>query len=616
VSATETSVLNAIDAPIAEEPAPPPGYFKPILILLIAYTTLSAVNLDIQSIENPDEPRYAVPARIMAESSDWNTWLVPEFNTKPRLLKPIFFYWLIAATTIAGKAVGLAAATAMRLGPLLMGLLGVIGTYLLGRKIFGPRGAFMAAVMLMTSYYFHKISRELVVDMALTAWLLWAWYFCFVALDRIARRRPRGILPPDPEPPRSPALPLLGFYVCLGLACMTKGPALVALFIVVPLLAYLWWDGRLGDLLHAGAWWGAPLALLIGCWWFYAVMQQGHDIIGVLKTENIARAVGKKDHQDRVPFLFYIERLGLGLMPWCVLIPFAAWWTVGLRNVSVEVAEDSGISAAGVKFLICALLVPFLMLGIIISKRELYILPLYPFFALWLAWFWENTFLLRREKQPAPLGAAGLIMLAMVVLAGGVIVILLPQKLELLDQDRIMLGILGGGIVIGLFVAARSLKLGRRYAAVLQMLAVAAALTIGYEALARPLRERNLDSERFYAAVKEKIGDRKIVLFGLSSNEAIWYLDRRKEPIDDLRRPELKARFFESPGTVMLASRAELDKSPELEKSIRLDPSLSEATIKRGKELFVLAVPDPAHPPDEKVFQSKSKSGEPSGSED
>lgn len=608
--------MNAIDAPIVEQPAPQPGYFKPLLILILAYAALSAINLDLQSIENPDEPRYAVPARIMAESSDWNTWLVPEFNTKPRLLKPIFFYWLIAATAVAGKAVGLALATAMRLGPLLMGLLGVIGTYLLGRKIFGARGGFMAAVMLMTTYYFHKISRELVVDMALTAWLLWAWYFCFIALDRIGRLRPRPNRPAETESLSSPLLPLLGFYLCLGLACMTKGPVIVAMFIVVPLLAYLWWDGRLGDLLHAGIWWGAPIALIIGCAWFYAVQQQGHDIMSVLRTQNIDRAIGKVDHQENIPFLFYFERLGLGLMPWVVLVPFAVWWTCGLAHVSVEVAEDSGVSAVGVKFLLCALLIPFFILGVLISKRELYMLPLYPFMVLWLAWFWESAFLTRREREPAPMRAAGLVMIALVVLAAGTFLVLLPQKWNALDQDRIMLGILGGGVVIAIFAAARSLKYGRRYAAVLQILAAGAALTIGFEAIARPMHERGLDSANFYAAVKEKIGARKIVLFGFSSNEAVWYLDRRKEPIDDIRRPELKERFFESPGTVMLAAKTELDKSPELSKSIMLDPSLADATLHRGKELYVLAIPDPGHPPDPSVFQAKSKKGESSASED
>lgn len=599
--------MNAVDTPVVEEPAQPEGYARPLLILIVAFVLATALNIENQFIANPDEPRYAAPARIMAESGEWKDWLVPEFNTRPRLLKPILFYWLIAGSAIVGKAAGLAMATAFRLGPLLMGLLGVIGTYLLGRRLIGARGAFMAAVILMTTYYYHQISRELVVDMTLTACLIWAWYFCAVALERIGRRHPRSKKPPEGEPARSPFLPLLAFYICLGLACMTKGPALVGMFVVVPLLVYLWWDGRMGDLLHAGAWWGAPISLALGCWWFYAVQQQGHDVLAILRTENLARAVGKKDHQEPIPFLFYFERLGLGLAPWTILVPFAAWWTVKLAGVPVEEAEDSGISAPAVKFLLCALAVPFFILGIIVSKRELYILPLYPFMVLWLAWFWERSFLARREREPAPLGAAGLVMSALVALAACVILYLLPQKWNAQDRDRVMLAILGGGAVIGLFAAAHSLKHGRRYAAVLQILSVAIALAICCEAVVRPIRERALDSERFYAAVREKIGERKIVLFGLSSNEAVWYLDRRKEPIDDIRRADLKTRFFESPGTVMLASRAELDKSPDLEKSIRLDPTLNDAIIHRGKDIYVLAVPDPDHPPDESVFQAKSK---------
>jgi len=113
----------------------------------------------------------------------------------------------------------------------------------------------VASVVLMTCYEFHKLSSELIIEMTLTAFLTWSWYFVLLALERITKlnastNRDRG------GPATIP--PLIGFYVCLGLACMTKGPLPVAGFLVLPLIAYLIMTKQLASLKRAGLWWGVP----------------------------------------------------------------------------------------------------------------------------------------------------------------------------------------------------------------------------------------------------------------------------------------------------------------------------------------------------------------------
>src|ERR1051325_5947903 len=72
--------------------------------LVVSYFVITAWNIQIQSIAAPDEPRYAAAARDMIRTGDW---VIPYFNGKERLVKPIFFYWLIAGLGAAGKSVGI-----------------------------------------------------------------------------------------------------------------------------------------------------------------------------------------------------------------------------------------------------------------------------------------------------------------------------------------------------------------------------------------------------------------------------------------------------------------------------------------------------------------------------
>lgn len=570
-----------------------------LLVLVASYAVITAWNIHLQTIAAPDEPRYAAAARDMIRTGDW---VIPYFNGKERLVKPIFFYWLIAALGAAGSKFGVPLDTAFRFGPMLMGLLTVSATFLLGRRLRSQRYAFVAAVMLMTTIEFHKLARELVVDMTLTAFLLWAWLFFHVALERIEKQ--------------SQALfPLLGFYVCLGLACLTKGPFLVAIFVVIPLVAYLYFTKRLPILLRAGAWWGAPLALFIGLSWWGLVEKHGFDAMQFFMNENLKRFSGAKDHtQNPVPYIFYFKALAEGLPPWVVLIPVAAWWSFrSLRAPASEATETTQVPAArnrwnasdSAKFLTCCLAIPFIIMGISVSKRPLYILPIYPFLALWVAWMVDAAFLSQEGTTFCTRCANALGIGVLILCAIGIVVAFrklpkwggYPSEVYAAAAVLFVLGAAG-------WAASQNLKLGYRYAAVLQILAMAAALTIGYEAIETPIWEREKDSKHFFSAVHERLDNHPFFVFEESFNEAVWYLDQKFELV---RRPDLKEHFFDKTDMPMLAPLKRLKLyDPDLLKSLRM---LGEP-IPRGKQTYVVAEPDPAIPPNPSVFVPRSRRGE------
>ena len=587
-------------------------------ILVVAYLILTLWNIQLQTIAAPDEPRYADAARVMLNSGDW---VVPKFNAQPRLVKPIFFYWLLAGMGAIGNALGAPMATAFRFGPVLMGLLVMLGTFLLGTRLRGERFGFVSAAVLMTTFEFHKLSRELVCDMSLTAWLLWASLFFHIASQRLARGA--AAFPP-----------LLGFYLCLGMACMTKGPFLVAIFVVVPLLAYLWLTSNFKLLLRAGIVWGAPLALALGMWWSVAIHFRHLDAGSFILIENINRFFGAKDHtQNPLPFVFYLKTLGENFAPWVVLIPVALYWSlrfIGLIPSPTMTATPGqsfmrrlfGLSDAS-KLQLCCLLIPFFIMGISVSKRPLYLLPLYPFLALWVGWFLETTFL-RKEGTTFCTRCAYTLGAIFVLIFGGMAVAVgacsdkllallakqlpdaaanfqpLPSEITLATVLLIILAVFG-------LAAALNLKVGRRFNFMVQIIAMAAALVIGYETVVVPNRERDADRIQFFAALQERIGDRPLVTFEESQTEAVWYLNRPNEVIKQLRRPDLKD-WFAKPDAILLTpdNGAKHKMDPRFRDSLRIiGPG-----IQRGDVTYILAEPNPEHPPDPEIFKPlPAKSG-------
>lgn len=568
------------------------------------YFFVTGWNLGIQHIVSPDEPRYAVAARTMMNGGDL---IVPIFNNHPHLEKPVLFHWLLIVSGTVAQFLGISLDTAgFRFEPLFMGWLAVIGICLLGRRLLNQRGAVVAAVILMTTYQFHNTARELVIDMTLTAFLLWSWLFFHVACARLERAGPAF-------------WPLLGFYLCLGLACMSKGPFLVGIFSTVPLLVYLLWTRRLRLLTRAGLWWGAPLSLAMGLSWFVALRLKGYDPTPFFAVENLNRFLGRKDHIHYLPFFFYLHSIFTIFAPWVVFLPFAAWWSfrripgtqysipevrgaesTNEKELSIVSREFREFLSDNAKLATCALGISFVIMGVSASKRHLYLLPLFPYLALWVAWFLEHTFL-SREGVAAGSGLVGFLRgLGLVLFAGCASTVLWLPEFGGQTAETAICALLGVLFLAAFFVAAAALGRGDRARALCGALAAALLCAFGMEAVARPIHERKLNLEGFYAAVSDKLDGRSLVIVGTNSNEVSWYLKETPGPIDEIRPHELEGRFFKRPGTVLLVDEPCLRQSPVLNGTVmRIS-----GRIRRAGERFVLVVPDPAHPPDPSLLKA------------
>jgi 4-amino-4-deoxy-L-arabinose transferase-like glycosyltransferase len=537
---------------------------RAIVLLTVIYAVLSCWSLSQQNVSNPDEPRLAVGAKQMLLTHEW---LVPQFNTQHHLTKPILFYWLIAATGRLGEQIGLTQVEAFRLGPIFMGFMAMLAVFLIGRRLRNVRCGFLAAGITITSFTFHGLSRLLVVDMTLTGFLFWAWFIFLVALERLQNgTRSRAVL--------------LAFYATLGLACMTKGPGAVAVFVIVPVCAFLFWDGKAALLKKAGLWWGAPLAILIGHWWFIALYFRGLDMWRYFFIENFGR-IGGLDHLRPIPFFFYLEALLGAFAPWIVLLPFA------IRAAVLRWRERrSRPFPSELKLLCCCIALPFTFLGLAVTKRPIYMLPLYPFLSLFVACYLDESFLNRCQPVVKPWMKAlrfACPLLLSAVMAAAVHFMRNKFQFDISVSPAAVAFVL---LAVTLSLAIPwSIEKGQNFRALALSVLISATLLLFYEDVVVPALERRADSSHFFADVSARVGSRTLIVYGENLNEAVWYLDsdQSKKEVKHLRK-DPRNPVLQLADAVILMPEDTLNKTPELKAAVEV-----ESTLNRGGELFTLA---------------------------
>src|SRR5262249_41888655 len=114
-----------------------------------------------------DEARYALLARNMVEQGHW---LVPHIDREVHMEKPPLFMWAIALLSLPTRDVSELTAT---LPAALSAIGGVAGTFLLGRRLFGGVGGFLAAVILAAAPGYFSLATVGLARMTVAFFILW-----------------------------------------------------------------------------------------------------------------------------------------------------------------------------------------------------------------------------------------------------------------------------------------------------------------------------------------------------------------------------------------------------------------------------------------------------------
>ena len=242
---------------------------------------------------DPDEPFYAQTAREMVQSGDWVT---PQIYGAPQFEKPIFYYWLVAASF---KALG-ETEFAGRMPTAFSATILILLVWWFGSRVWNARSGFLAALVLATGLEFCVMSRLMLTDIPLAAFLAAALFCYWLAVKEEAQRDKW----------------MFWHLVWAGLAVLTKGP-LGSLVTVMATVAFSLSVKRPVLYRGRGFWWGVVAYAVIVVPW-YAAMFAWHakpfwDEFFV--RDNFLRVI-RAEHPSNNHIWYYPGLLLLGSLPW------------------------------------------------------------------------------------------------------------------------------------------------------------------------------------------------------------------------------------------------------------------------------------------------------------
>ena len=323
---------------------------KSSVIIIAFFLLLYVAPLGVRPMVFPDEFRYAEIAREMLTSGDW---VVPRLDGLRYFEKPVLGHWLNA---IAIGMFGENAFAARFFSALAAGAMALM-VFVLARNYAGILLAgTLAAAMLLTCVEVFAVSTFSVLDGMFSAFMTVALGMFFMAYmaDKPRKR--------------------MGFFALFGISCglgfLTKGFLAFAI-VGVTIIAFLLWQGRTHKLLRA--WWipAATLVSVILPWCVMIQLREGDFWRYFFWTEHINRFLSPQNGQHAEPFWFYVPYILGGSFPWLFVLPAAM---TGLKEMRLKNPL--------VRFSLCWLVFPFLLMSASSGKLGTYVLPCFPPFVI------------------------------------------------------------------------------------------------------------------------------------------------------------------------------------------------------------------------------------------
>ncbi|MBU8902293.1 MAG: glycosyltransferase family 39 protein [Victivallales bacterium] len=359
----------------------PRRYF--ILAALFAFAVFF-IGLGSRHLGGGDEPRVA---GIAAETYINGNWIEPKLNNKPFLEKPPLYFWADALSMQLFGRTDFAA----KLPSAIAAFLGVLSLFALARGLsMSSFGAFLSVVFLSTAAQYWIYGRKCMIDIFLAVFIAFAmWAFWELCQSKKAKNT---------------SLWFIFFILTLGGAIFSKG--LIGLALPCSgLFFYLAIDDFYIEKKFNLKRWiylfsGAALSFIPIALWIWALYEKsGYDAVHtVVWTNNFGRFTGS--HAEHVEsFWYYAPKLFEQLQPWTILLPFALWFNI--RKVWKE-KDNKAL------FMLCWLIIPYLLLMVSAGKRQVYVLPLYAAEVLLIANMLDQIYR-NKFKLPAKLDYVNLI---------------------------------------------------------------------------------------------------------------------------------------------------------------------------------------------------------------
>jgi 4-amino-4-deoxy-L-arabinose transferase-like glycosyltransferase len=265
-----------------------------ILFLFSVVIFISFLRLGSPTLFDVDEAVFAEATKEMVQSGDW---ISPTYNGENRYDKPIFFYWLMAASY---KVFGVSEFGA-RFPSALLGIMLCTAVYFFVKHFQGEKNALYAVIALSLSIFFVAYSHAAVTDMALTFFMTLSLFSFYYSLKKNKF--------------------IYGFYVFSALAFLTKG----LIGIVFPFgiaIVYLITTEGLSGVKKVFNLKGTALFCLISAPWYVAqTLVNGQEFVRQFFLKHHFMRYTGVISGHRGPVYYYIPVLIIGLFPWITFLP-------------------------------------------------------------------------------------------------------------------------------------------------------------------------------------------------------------------------------------------------------------------------------------------------------
>lgn len=300
---------------------------------------------------------------------DGGDWVLMHVNGKTYEDKPPLFFWFIAFSSFLWQGFS---SFSVRFPSALFGTLTVLLTFFLGRKLFGSRTGFLSALILATSFDFAYLSTRANIDATLTFLTTASLFFFF---QWYLHQQAEGVEERDKR-----SLSVYGFYICMALATLAKGPVGLVLPLLVS-LSYLFIQRDWKAMKRMRLLTGMILVLVIVLSWYIpAAWKGGQNFINVTLLHHTIDRFAKGSSHIR-PFYYYFANFPADFLPWFLFLPGAIVY--GLLKKRGGVPKEF-------LFLLVWFVAIFLFFSFSKGKRTLYLLPLYPAVSLLVGKFWDD----------------------------------------------------------------------------------------------------------------------------------------------------------------------------------------------------------------------------------
>lgn len=346
-------------------------YLEKPMTLLILITIISVfLWIGMGDFYTKGEPREASVAVSMIDEGHW---ILPEVYAGEFAYKPPMTHWLMAVLSLPSGEV---TPFTSRL-PSAVAFLGlVVFSFIFFGKNLRFREAFLAALIMLTCFELHRGAMTARVDMLLT-------FLIVLGLQRLFRWEERKQLKGFP----------VVICIILGLAALTKGP----IGIILPLLVFgiyllfLRYNFLKIVLKLFPVFLGSLVLPMI--WYVSAYSVGGKEFLDLVWAENFGRFFHIENLQIKYelghtePWYYNFITLIAGFIPWTIWLVLSLFALNYTKNIpGFKSIWNSFLKLEKMKlFSLIAILVIFIFYCIPSSKRSVYLMPIYPFIAIFLA---------------------------------------------------------------------------------------------------------------------------------------------------------------------------------------------------------------------------------------